>query len=152
AGPQKNILQMFRNDGSYRFTDVTDELNPEYDENCYQHEYQPQLRDVDGSGIKTYLFATPSYSANQPPCNYVLVNDGTGRLHVALHDTLNTYGRQIVKWIAGNRDLSGYSVSDAPQLRAYRTPNGLLNFLAIVPATIQPPSRPYTRRFLFINV
>jgi hypothetical protein len=152
AGPQKNILQMFRNDGAYAFTDVTDELNPDYNENCHQHEYQPQLRDVDGSGINTYLLATPSYNPSQPPCNYVLVNDGTGRLHVALHEILNTYGRQILKWATKSRELSGLFVQHAPQLRAYRTSNGLLNFVAMLPAVTQPGQAPYVNRWVFVNV
>jgi hypothetical protein len=152
-GPQKNILQMFQNDGNFAFRDVTDALNPDYDENCYQQEYQPLMRDVDSSGIKSYFFASTNYSLNdgtQPPCNYVLVNDGTGRFHVALHDTLNRYGQQILSWLR-NHLPSGYSAGSTPRLRAYQVPNGLINFVAIVKVAFGS-SNAYVARYVFVNL
>jgi hypothetical protein len=150
TGPEKNVVQLFLNEGNYAFQDVTDALNPEWDENCYQHEYQPQLRDVDGSGIKSYFFASMSFNRTQVPCNYVLVNDGTGRLRVALHETLNSYAQQILNWLPG-RLPSGNFVQWPPLLRAYRTPNGRLNFVAMAQvATQRGPD--FVTRFVFVNL
>lgn len=148
-GAQKDMLQLFQNEGDYLFRDVTASLNPDYDENCYQHEYQPQLRDIDDSGINSYLFATPSYD-RRPPCNYIFVNDGTGRLQVALHETLNRYGEQIMQWVRG-RLPAGYSASQMPQLRAYQTPDRKLNFLAAFPVALTRGGD-YVSRFAFVNL
>lgn len=154
GGTPKNVLQMLQHDGGYAFRDVTGDLNPEYSEDCFQSEYHPQLRTVDDSPIKTYFIGSASFNTAQPACNYVLVNDGTGRLRVALHETLNTYSDQILRWVATNSQLpSGYFVQNPAALRAYRTPNGKVNFLAMLYATYRPsPSSDYVFRRVFVNV
>ncbi len=132
AGTQKTILQMFQNAGGYRFTDVTDLLATAYDKNGTECDYTPQIRDIDGSGINSYLSAgTPVYgNVSQPNSNYLIVNDGTGNLEVALHEQLNTYGVQVMSWLRKNPPAGlyipqspdpGYAI---PKLRAYQTSNG----------------------------
>ncbi len=150
-GAQKDMIQMLQNDGEYRFRDLSDTLNPDYSQDCYQHEYQPQMRATDGSGIKAYFFASPSYETGRAPCNYVMMNDGTGRLHVALHETLNVYGEQILKWLPG-RLPAGHFVQSAPLLRAYQTPNSRWNFVAMAKAAFVRGSDPYIVRFVFVNL
>jgi len=139
---QKDILQMFQNVGNYQFTDVTDAFNSQYDKNCGNQDAVPQSRDIDGSGINSYLLSAETYSSSQSPCSYVILNDGTGNLQIALYQTLTSYGKQVTKWLLspyGNpmnqvAAFPGYFINtdSSPLIRAYQTPNGLLNFLAIV--------------------
>jgi hypothetical protein len=136
GGQTKNILQMFQNEGkaagNFRFADVTDYLNPSYDQDTEQMEYMPQSRDIDGSGVNSYFLGTYTYDYAKSPGNYLLVNDGTGFLGVALHHTLNAYARQVLSWLERNSSPSSRDYL-APAMRAYVTPEGLVNYLAISP-------------------
>ena len=159
GGQSKNMLQMFQNDTGYKFTDVTDLRNPQYDENSSQYEGGPQIRDIDHSGINSYLLGSSSFDKLHPPGNYLLVNDGTGRLYAALHDTLNGYDLQIRNWIAANPVLtaSGYLVYGdgsgiQSAMRAYMTPNGLLNFVAVVRAPRQVKPSLTVVNYIFVNL
>ena len=154
AGTPKNAIQMLQHDGGYAFRDVTGDLNPDYNEDCFQSEYSAQHRAVDSSPIQTYFFSSTSFNTpQQPACNYILVNDGTGRLRIALHETLNRYSEQILRWVARSGQLPGYFVQNPAALRAYRTPNGKVNFLAMLYATFRAsPSSDYVFRRVFVNV
>lgn len=158
AGQSKNILQMYQNQGKYRFTDMTDLLYPEYDQDCVQFEFMAQARDIDGSGINSYLLGSWSWDTAKPPGNYVIVNDGSGRLHTALHETLNSYGPQIAAWLAANPALSAanyYTDGNLkPAVRAYQTADGRLNFVAIASVTkaINPSLPLWVHQWLFVNV
>ncbi|HWB83181.1 MAG TPA: hypothetical protein VG675_03500 [Bryobacteraceae bacterium] len=134
VGTQRTILQIFQNNGNYRFTDVTDSLNPQFDKGAGEADYVPQWRDIDASGINSFLSAALSYNIAQPAGNYVIVNDGSGNLQIALHETLNLYGGQIMKWLSDNHPPQWSTVVDSelPRLKAYQTPDGRLNFLAVV--------------------
>ena len=160
---QKDILQMFQNAGSYQFADVTDAFNPQFDKNCGDQDAVPQSRDIDGSGINSYLLSTGNYSISQPPCSYVIVNDGTGSLQTALYQTLNGYGKQVINWLLSPYGsprnqvaaFPGYFIdtNSSPLIRAYQTPNGLLNFVAIVGGGLDPglnPNAPVTE--FFVNI
>jgi hypothetical protein len=156
----KTIVQMFQNNGNYQFTDVTDSKFSGYDKNCTQPDAVPQVRDIDASGINSYLFATGSYPS-QAPCTYVVVNDGTGNLQPALYQTLYTYGQQVNDWLvgggSGNQAVAfpGYFVDTTwiPTIRAYQTPNGLLNFVAIVGGGQNPNSNGIApETFFFVNI
>jgi len=151
-GTQQTVLQMFQNMGSYQFTDVTDNLDPEYDKGVEEFDYVAQRRDIDNSGINSFLSGAVSYNVAKPAANYVIVNDGSGRLHVGLHETLNQYGQQIVTWLTANHPPEWYVPpnSELPKLRAYQTPNGRLNFLAIVDAVAINST--FTHEYLLVNV
>lgn len=159
---QKDILQMFQNAGNYQFADVTDALNPRYDKNCGNQDAVPQSRDIDGSGINSYLLSAETYSSSQSPCSYVILNDGTGDLQIGLYQTLNRYGQQVMNWLLspyGNpmnqvAAFPGYflNTDSSPLIRAYQTPNGLLNFVAIVGGGQDPgPNNAPVTEF-FVNI
>jgi len=161
TGQVKNMLQMFQNDAAYKFTDVTDLLNTQYDENCSQFEGSPQIRDIDHSGVNSYLLSSYSRESHplHAPGNYLLVNDGTGRLYVAFHDKLNAYELQIRNWLTANPALtaSGYSVFGEGSgirsaMRAYMTPNGLLNYVAIVRAPRKVKPTLTVVEYIFVNL
>ncbi len=130
------------------FTDETDTLAPEYDQDqdsCI--DYSVRLKDVDGSGIDT-IFMSPGAVCTEPDIGakmgqYILVNDGTGRLYAAMHDEFRAMRTQIAVFL--NRNLpAGYRALPAitPEFIAYRTASGTINFLAVVPAStrgVEPP-------------
>jgi len=150
-----NILQMFQNQDNYRFADVTDALDPQYDQYTHESDYTPQVRDIDGSGINSYLLMSASNQANGAS-NNVILNDGSGNLQVALHETLNNYSQQVVAWIASLPSFSTYYAFSYPQtwFRAYQTEDGKLSFVAIVwirRGTLV--SSPLTvEQYVFVNV
>ena len=91
AGTQRAKLQMFQNGGNYNFLDVTDVMGAAYDENSEFVDYSMQMLDIDASGIKSYLLAGGIIASESQQSNYLLVNDGTGRLHSALHKEFSSW-------------------------------------------------------------
>ena len=154
GGP--NILQMFENNGSYQFTDVTDLLNSHYDPYTAESDYDPQVRDIDGSGVNSYLLMSPA-GRDVNASNYLILNDGSGDLQIALHETLNKYGQQVDAWLESLPSFAAYDPTSYPQpdLRAYETANGKLNFVAIV--WIRSPAEtatvyPTLEQYVFVNI
>ena len=151
-GNARTMLQLMFNQGEMRFADVTDALLPEINIETTQ-DHGMQLRDIDSSGIDTVFLSSkgpdtaPRDDIRQG--NYILVNDGTGRLYSAMHDEFHGMGSKVSSFLRG-QNLGGFTpnTSITPQFVAYRTPEGALNFVAIVrlSATGQP------RRFGFVNV
>jgi hypothetical protein len=140
AGPeglQKAVFQLLVNRGNMVFEDLTDALAPEFSQDSYI-DYNVRLADVDGSGIDTmFLSSNPAYqdaldAARQG--QYILVNDGTGRLHAAMHEEFRAMRTQIASFLSA-RLAPGTFVSPniTPQFIAYRTAGGAINFLAAVP-------------------
>jgi len=95
-----SVLQMNMNLGDFAFKDMTDILNPMKLE-MEEIDYTMQIRDIDESGINSFLLSsktiTPSRNAN-----YLLLNDGTGRLHVALHDEFIELSKLIMSSLSWN--------------------------------------------------
>jgi hypothetical protein len=135
AGLQKQAYQLLINRGGMVFTDDTDALAPEFSQDSY-NDYSARFADVDGSGIETMLHsANPSFSDALDATKqgqYILVNDGTGRLYAAMHDEFRAMRTQIADFL--NRSLPGgasVSSSITPQFITYRTAAGKLNFVAV---------------------
>jgi len=95
AGWQRNQIQMLQNDGKLLFSDVTDQLNNAYDENSSFVDYSMQLLDLDNSGIASYLLAGDQFVSSSRHSNYLLLNDGTGKLYRGLHE-------QFPEWSLSN--------------------------------------------------
>lgn len=112
AGWQKSKLQMFQNQGDLQFTDVTDSLGQAYDENSSFVDYSMQMVDLDGSGIKSYLIAGDPFATGDRRSSYIMANDGTGNLHIALHD-------QFEQWASGL----------PAKFIAYQLSDGTINYL-----------------------
>lgn len=137
------MLQMLQNDGGFRFTDVTDSLNTGFDPFTDFLDYELQLIDLDASGINSYLSGRTAPSEfdgsqwvarNDRQSNWLLVNDGTGRLHVALHDEFVAIGQQALAYAASiyhDPQVLYVNTNQAtPRLHGYLTDSGLLNFVA----------------------
>jgi len=142
--PEKySVLQLqqnISNNGAMAFTDVTDTLNNEYRVNSEELDYSMQLVDYDNSGINTYLMAGMTIggrnSDNSPnnllQTNYILLNDGTGRLHTYMHDQFPTIGAQVLTYIRSLNISGAYIPNDYPEPRfiEYLTPSGKINLEA----------------------
>lgn len=94
AGWQRNQIQMLQNSGNLSFTDVTDRLNLAFDERSSFIDYSMQSIDLDGSGIKSYLLAGDPLADAERHSNYILLNDGTGKLYSALHNEFSEWSIQ----------------------------------------------------------
>ncbi len=152
AGLQKAVFQMLVNRGNMNFSDDTDALAPEFNQDSYI-DYSVRFADVDGSGIETIFhssnvaFSDSADAAKQG--QYILVNDGTGRLYAAMHDEFRAMRKQIVAFLNPLIQGGGASNGITPQFIAYRTASGTLNFVAVVPYfTSTAPNH----RFAFVNV
>jgi len=138
-----STLQMLQNQGNLQFADVSDTLAANVGIAGQEFEYTMQVRDIDGSGINSYLSAyNAPQDCSQSGCpavnsahtNYVIVNDGTGTLHVAMHDTFTAWGTQVWRYLGTALD-SSYQIAGAqptPKFYGYRTANGRLNFIVFV--------------------
>lgn len=137
GGLAKSVFQLMLNRGNGNFTDNTDSLAPEFSKDSII-DYSVRLTDVDGSGIDTMFLSSNAAFSDATDATkqgqYILVNDGTGRLYAAMHDEFRAMRTQVVQF--ANRQLaagSGGSTAITPQFIAFRTLNGKLNFVAVIP-------------------
>lgn len=141
------MLQMLQNKGGLKFEDLSDALNPDFDRDSNEMDYNLQMVDLDGSGIDSYLSGKNAVSdlhngqwvpVDQRHGNFLLVNDGTGRLHVALKDEFIAWGRQAAEYAAQqyNDSTTLYAIANeaTPGFHGYLTEEDKLNFVAAVSA------------------
>jgi hypothetical protein len=142
AGLQRNTLQLLISQGGLTFTDETDTLNPDYDLGSMV-DYSLRIVDVDGSGIASYLESSSDACNAGATCmpahgNYILVNDGSGRLHVAMHDEFLSLKSAVARFIAA-QNLPGIDFNSGeglyawtPRFIAYQNAAGRINFVAVM--------------------
>jgi hypothetical protein len=131
-----SVLQVLINKGDGTFRDATETLNPDMGLNTSEMDYNPSFVDIDHSGIKTYLFAgSTSWGSLSRQSDYVLLNDGTGRLYVGLHDQFFALAKQILAIPMPYVDPS-VTINEnwtPPRFIAIPQSDGALNFVAEVP-------------------
>lgn len=123
-------LQMLQNDGTGKFRDVSASLASSVNPQTYQSDYVMQIRDLDGSGINSYVSAEQNYS--NPPvnmANYVVLNDGSGHLYNAIFSQFTAWATQVNAY--ANAQIPSGLFQFCPKFVLYRTPNGKYNFLAL---------------------
>jgi hypothetical protein len=142
---------MFQNKSNFQFTDVTDNLNSQWDINS-DPDYEMQIVDIDKSGIKSYLVGSGSF-LNHPNGNgnYILLNDGTGKLYSALHSSFENWS-QLVNTYAKNNYSGHVGTTFIDNFRAYVDENGLINYVAQANAGFFNSKNQFTVQDLFINV
>ena len=172
AGHQKAVIQLLINQGGMVFTDETDALAPEFNKDSWL-DFSMRWEDVDGSGIDTMFLSPPNFRAANHG-QYILVNDGTGRLFAAMHDEFQAMEPQIADFVRGSRTAAagvereferredaplavGYRprAEHTPQFIAYRTASGTINFVAVVRTLFvsePPPLVPPPDLLAFVNV
>ena len=131
--PEKySMLQLLQNastGGGTSFADQTDRLNRDYNVYTAEVDYSMQMVDLDNIGINSYLIAGGiafSTSDNQFQNNYILLNDGTGQMHVYMHDQFQAIGDQVNAFLA----TQGIQSSAQPRFIEYQTANGNINLEA----------------------
>ncbi len=142
GAPYPSALQLLQSEGNLQFKDVTAKLNGQYPLDRDEIDYAMRMVDLDGSGIKSYLSAhgaLPGASARQS--NFLLVNDGTGKMHVALHSEFLALAEQVRSYVATLPEVRAQGLYVPPDLASSWTPafigvrgdNGNLNFVADLP-------------------
>lgn len=138
-----NVLQMLQNTSATQgankalsFADKTATLSP-YPLRSFEVDYSMQLLDIDGSCIKAYFMAgsaTPGtldaqgLIDNTLQNNYILLNDGTGKLHVYYHDEFLSLSQQIERYYGVSDQLYG----SEKRFISFLTPDKHINFLMVV--------------------
>ena len=120
-------LVLLQNQGNYVFIDKTDLLGSAYATTTNNVDYSTQRVDLDDSGINSYLLGDSALGAGTTQSNYLLVNDGTGKLYAALHDEFIGWGKLVQKFITQNNYT--YNPGLFPKFRAYQLSNGNVNYL-----------------------
>ena len=145
-----SALQVLINKGDGTFRDATATLNPDMGLNTSEMDYNPNFIDLDHSGIKTYLFAgSTSWGSMARQSDYVLLNDGTGRLYVGLHDQFTALAKQVLTFLG----MPIYDNSTPPRFIAVPSTDGALNFVAEVPTnTFNAAANISQTAYQYVNV
>lgn len=145
-----SALQVLLNKGDGTFLDATARLNPDMSLNTSEMDYAPTFVDLDHSGINTYLFAgSTSWGAPTRQADYVLLNDGTGRLYVGLHSIFSKMASQVFNYLG----MQYYSNSTPPRFIGIPQSDGSINFVAEVPASTTVKDTGFARQvFKYVNV
>ncbi len=156
-------LQMLQNQGGGKFTDVSDTLTANVGIVSQEFDYNAQIRDLDGSGINSFAAGSATNQnctstgctllSSDQHVNFLLVNDGAGTLHLALHQQFAAWGDQINAFAKKNIDAGYYLPlqSPIPKFVAYITPNKKINFIAIISTAIKIGTNS-TQRYVIVNI
>ena len=134
-----SALQVLLNDGTGRPTDKTAALNPSMKLDIASLDFTPIMVDLDGSGIDTFIFAGGAYTMDPArQSNYVLLNDGTGRMHVGMHDEFHALSAQVKSFVktqfreSDGFRLGGYAQNADTVLKFFGVPqrDGTLEVIA----------------------
>jgi len=123
----RSKLALLQNQGNYVFSDKTDALGSAYLTTTNNVDYSTQRVDLDNSGINSYLLGDSPLSAVTTQSNYLLVNDGTGKLYAALHDEFVALGSSVQTYLNTQKIKFGPSLS--PKFIAYQLADGAVNYL-----------------------
>lgn len=116
------------------FYNATEQLNPDIPINADIGDHSPIVFDIDNSGINTYFFSTHDWRQDAQSFDeftrygtYVLLNDGTGRLHIGLHDEFYSMANYLTE-----QGFAGfYNYDYIPDFFAIPQHDGSVNFLAV---------------------
>lgn len=150
-------LQVLQNDGNNKFVDKTDILNADIALDRNNIDPSPSFIDIDNSGIPTLFFTSITFNDTDKHSNYVLLNDGTGKLYLALNKEFETVADQVFK-LAENKGYK-FPVNNPdksfmmPKFMVVPQNNGKVNFLAEIRTTsINPDTGIKQVAHLFVNV
>ena len=150
-------LQILQNKGNNTFVDRTEILNLSMPNEQSMLDNTPLFLDIDSSGIETLFFASIAFNNTSYHSNYVLLNDGTGKLYVGLHDEFEYVANNIFN-ILLNEGFK-FTVSNPtksfmmPKFIAIPQNDGSVNFLAEVKTTAKNNENGMVQSVhLFVNV
>ncbi|NDA17116.1 MAG: hypothetical protein EBY99_05495, partial [Burkholderiaceae bacterium] len=152
-------LQILINDGKNNLVDQTAKLNFVMDVDQETLDPSPSFIDIDNSGIPTLFFANMAMNTPSKHSNYMLLNDGTGRLHVALHDQFYNLTDRVYKILQGRGykfPINNPSVNwQLPKFIVVPQKDGGVNFLAEIKTNFKntnPETGLQQNTHLFVNV
>lgn len=171
ANQYPTVLQMLQNTGAGQFVDRTDALGSALSQDIQELDYQPQVLDIDGSGIASYLLAGTDagnmvdgklvYDNSRSP-NYLLLNDGTGKLYAALHEQFADLGNQVIDYLKPMQQQADGTVdffigddirsAGIPKFVAYQAADGSIDYLAEVSVGYWQAPGTWANKYLFVNV
>lgn len=133
-----SALQVLINRKDGTFGDMTATLNPEMALTIEGLETTASRVDLDGSGINSYLASGGiSTSGSDRHAAFLLLNDGTGRLYVALHDVFPQLAAEVALFLKGyyveRPDRWAPEYTDSPRVWKFigvPQRDGTLNYLA----------------------
>jgi RTX calcium-binding nonapeptide repeat (4 copies) len=153
-----NAFQMLQNTSANKqmsFTDKTASLSA-YPLRSFEVDYSMQMLDIDGSGIKTYFMAGSGNTStlndqglidNTLQNNYILLNDGTGKLYAYYHNEFALLSQQIERYYGINDQLYG----GEKRFVSFLTPENHINFLMVIKDREQVNGKAVLKE-TFINV
>lgn len=154
-----SAIQVLINKGDGTFVDKTTKLNPDIKLTTNEFDYTPSFVDIDRSGIDTLLFAGVYTPTQARQSNFVLLNDGTGRLHVALHDQFVDLTPTVYEFLNKQfAENSAYwvgaftSTTPIPKYIGVPQPDGSLNFVAEVSIGYKLPNGLQQAQYQYVNV
>ncbi|MGO4706313.1 FG-GAP-like repeat-containing protein [Microvirga sp. 2MCAF38] len=117
-GENASSIRIYQNKGSFNFVDITDTWLPEYNSN-WTADYSLQVRDFDGNG--TIDLAIAAEGLNTGHGNAIFLNDGSGRLHLAVRN-------EYLTWADTFKNAAGVWIDNVPRFIPYVTASGTVNF------------------------
>jgi hypothetical protein len=146
-----SALQVMLNDGLGKFADGTEALNPEMPLLKNELGYAPTFIDLDGSGIESILWdGSFAWGNRKRFSDYLIVNDGTGRLYLALHSQFYEMGNLVTDYL--KRIDPRASVRDEFRFVGIPQSDGSVNFVALTPTNEEVSPGKRVTGFKFINV
>lgn len=152
-------LQILINDGNNNLVDQTSKLNFVMDTDQETLDPSPSFIDIDNSGIPTLFFANMAMNTPGKHSNYMLLNDGTGRLHVAIHDQFYNASDKVYNVIRSRGykfPINNPSVTwQLPKFIVVPQQDGSVNFLAEIKTNFKntnPETGMQQNTHLFVNV
>lgn len=147
-GMELSILQMFQNttsNGTASFKDVTDLLNPNFNTKTVEIDKSMQIVDFDKSGINSYFlssctqFDEQGIPKNEMSSNFILLNDGTGKIHIYKHTEFNELGKEInnyaKQYLMQSKIITTTDFTAEPRFIEVSEGDGIINLIAIVSYT-----------------
>jgi hypothetical protein len=156
-GTFPSYLEILTNKGDGNFIQNTNKLNPDMPFYTSEMDYTPTFIDLDQSGINTYLFAGAfDFKDLTRQANYVLLNDGTGRIYIGLHDQFNYFSQLISPFINTNysNNSNFYNAGWSKKFIPIPQSDGSLNFLAQTSLNVFDPTKGINVNsgYVFINL
>lgn len=153
-------LQVLQNTGNNIFVDKTLNLNSEIFGDIETLDPSPSFIDIDNTGIPAIFFGQVSFGNTSRQSNYVLLNDGTGKFHVALNNEFAVMTDNIFKMLIEKGFKFGISNPDKkwmiPKFIVVPQSDGSVNFLAELKTlnknNINPETKANQVSHLYVNV
>ena len=121
------ILQMFQNKGNLDFTDVTDQLFKINASELQEIDYELQIRDIDKSGINSYISSGKLSSNSIKHSNFILLNDGSGNIHEYLRKEFSSLLNDTLIFAKQNGYIN--STEAIGKFHSFITKEGTISFL-----------------------